>query len=278
MITLAVFTQTFMLEKINVVARGWIPALTVEKNTVLQTPVVFLNCNFSPPVGNDPALLSHNYVETLFHEFGHTLHHLLTEVDEISVSGINGVAWDAVELPSQFLENWCWQEESLELIAQHYKTKEKLPTVLLGKMRAAKNFQSGMQTLRQIEFALFDMRIHSNQNSREFNVQAQLDQVRDEIALIKPPSYNRFQNSFAHIFSGGYAAGYYSYKWSEVLSADAFERFEEEGIFNQQTGQDFLKSILQRGGVDDPNDLFIEFRQRPPQINALLRHTGLNNL
>ncbi|MFT4629180.1 MAG: oligopeptidase A [Arenicella sp.] len=239
----------------------------------LQKPVAFLNCNFTPPIGDDPALLSHNEVETLFHEFGHTLHHLLTEVDVMGVAGINGVAWDAVELPSQFFENWCWHPDSLQLIASHYKTGEPLPLQLLEKMRAAKNFQSGMQTLRQVEFGMFDMRLHSAEETP--NVQALLDTVREEIAIIQAPAYNRFQNSFGHIFAGGYAAGYYSYKWSEVLSADAFERFEEEGIFNHKTGQDFLHSILQRGGVDDPNDLFIEFRGRPPQLRPLLRQSGL---
>ncbi|MFT5655693.1 MAG: oligopeptidase A, partial [Arenicella sp.] len=209
----------------------------------LQKPVAFLNCNFTPPIGDDPALLSHNEVETLFHEFGHTLHHLLTEVDVMGVAGINGVAWDAVELPSQFLENWCWHPDSLQLIASHHKTGDKLPLQLLEKMRAAKNFQSGMQTLRQVEFAMFDMRLHSAERTPD--VQALLDTVREEIAIIPAPAYNRFQNSFGHIFAGGYAAGYYSYKWSEVLSADAFERFEEEGIFNHKTGQDFLSSILQ---------------------------------
>jgi oligopeptidase A len=239
----------------------------------LQKPVAFLNCNFTPPIGDDPALLSHNEVETLFHEFGHTLHHLLTEVDVMGVAGINGVAWDAVELPSQFLENWCWHPDSLQLIASHYKTGDKLPLQLLEKMRAAKNFQSGMQTLRQVEFAMFDMRLHSADKVPK--VQALLDTVREEIAIIPVPAYNRFQNSFGHIFAGGYAAGYYSYKWSEVLSADAFGRFEEEGIFNHKAGQDFLRSILQRGGVDDPNDLFVEFRGRPPQLESLLKQSGL---
>ncbi len=242
----------------------------------LQLPVAYLVCNFSPPSNDQPALLTHNEVETLFHEFGHTLHHLLTQVDEMGVAGINGVQWDAVELPSQFLENWCWQEQSLELIARHYKTGEPVPDKLLIKMRTAKNFQSGMQTLRQVEFALFDMLIHSNQNNKQQpSVQAILDQVRGDVAIISTPDYNRFQNSFSHIFAGGYAAGYYSYKWAEVLSADAFERFEEEGIFNQKTGQDFLDSILHRGGEDDANQLFINFRGREPQIQPLLRQTGI---
>ena len=246
-------------------------------DSTVQKPVAFLTCNFSPPVGEQPALLSHEELETLFHEFGHTLHHLLTEVDEMAVAGINGVAWDAVELPSQFLENWCWQEESLALIAAHYESGESLPDELLAKMRAAKNFQSGMQTLRQIEFALFDIRLHSlnRAESDRLDVQQLLNQVRQEVAVLDAPDYNRFQNSFGHIFAGGYAAGYYSYKWAEVLSADAFEKFEEDGLFNQQTGRHFKQSILQRGGVDDPNDLFIEFRGRPPSTQALLRHTGI---
>jgi len=245
------------------------------KGEQLQIPVAYLTCNFSPPIGDNPALLTHNEVETLFHEFGHTLHHLLTEVDEVGVAGINGVAWDAVELPSQFLENWCWHEQSLNLIAKHYQTGESLPPELLAKMRAAKNFQSGMQTLRQVEFALFDMRLHSEFEPNNDQVQTVLDDVRKQVAVLIPPANNRFQNSFSHIFAGGYAAGYYSYKWSEVLSADAFSRFEEEGIFNTNTGRDFLNAILQRGGVEDQNDLFKEFRGRTPDIQALLQHTGI---
>ena len=245
-----------------------------KKDGQVQTPVAFLTCNFSPPIGGDPALLKHSEVETLFHEFGHTLHHLLTQVSEMSVSGINGVEWDAVELPSQFLENWCWHEQSLQLIAKHYQTQEPLPADLLSKMRAAKNFQSGMQTLRQVEFALFDMRLHSV-NKITDSVQHVLEQVRQQVAVLMPPSTNRFQNSFSHIFAGGYAAGYYSYKWSEVLSADAFGRFEKEGIFNSQTGADFLTAILQRGGAEEANSLFIEFRGREPKIDALLKQTGI---
>lgn len=243
----------------------------------LQLPVAYLVCNFSPPIDDTPALLTHNEVETLFHEFGHTLHHLLTQVDEMSVAGINGVEWDAVELPSQFLENWCWQEQSLQLIAKHYQTGDSIPDDLLAKMRAAKNFQSGMQTLRQVEFSLFDMLIHDRKSvqNQTTNVQTVLNQVRKEVAVIMPPDYNRFQNSFGHIFAGGYAAGYYSYKWAEVLSADAFGRFEEEGLFNPETGQDFLQKLLQRGGEDDANQLFIDFRGREPKIEPLLRQTGI---
>lgn len=245
------------------------------KDDQLQIPVAYLTCNFSPPIGDAPALLTHDEVETLFHEFGHTLHHLLTEVDEVSVAGINGVAWDAVELPSQFLENWCWHEQSLNLIAKHYQSGEALPSKLLQKMRAAKNFQSGMQTLRQVEFALFDMRLHSQFEPNTDDVQTVLDDVRKQVAVLLPPTNNRFQNSFSHIFAGGYAAGYYSYKWSEVLSADAFSRFEAEGIFNADAGRDFLNAILQRGGVEDQNDLFKEFRGRKPDIQALLQQTGI---
>lgn len=244
-------------------------------NGDVQLPVAFLTCNFSPPIGDEPALLTHDEVETLFHEFGHTLHHLLTQIDEMSVAGINGVAWDAVELPSQFLENWCWHEQSLRIIARHYKTGEELPDELIEKMRAAKNFQSGMQCLRQVEFALFDMHLHADFNPIQDKVQELLNQVRSQVAVLMPPESNRFQNSFGHIFAGGYAAGYYSYKWAEVLSADAFGRFEEEGIFNPQTGKDFLQSVLQRGGVDDPNDLFQEFRGRAPKIEPLLQQTGI---
>ena len=246
------------------------------KSGTVQRPVAFLTCNFTPPIGDEPALLTHREVETLFHEFGHTLHHLLTQVDEVGVAGINGVAWDAVELPSQFLENWCWHEQSLNLIARHYQSQTPLPSELLTKMRAAKNFQSGMQTLRQVEFALFDMLIHSGYTkSDEHDVQGVLDDVRKQVAVMVPPSCNRFQNSFSHIFAGGYSAGYYSYKWSEVLSADAFSRFEEEGIFNSQTGNDFLHAILQKGGSEDANTLFFEFRGREPKIDALLQQTGI---
>ena len=239
-----------------------------------QIPVAFLTCNFSPAIGDEPALLTHDEVETLFHEFGHTLHHLLTQVDEMSVAGINGVAWDAVELPSQFLENWCWQTESLSLIAGHVETGEPLPSELLSKMRAAKNFQSGMHTLRQVEFATFDMRLHAL-GIKDQSVQTILDDVRDQVSVTTPPKSNRFQNSFGHIFAGGYAAGYYSYKWAEVLSADAFEAFIEEGLFNAATGQRFMSSILQRGGVPDANEMFREFRGRDPQIEPLLKHSGI---
>jgi oligopeptidase A len=248
------------------------------RNNELEVPVAYLTCNFTPPLDDTPAQLTHDEVETLFHEFGHCLHHLLTQVLEPDVGGINGVAWDAVELPSQFLEHWCWEREALNLIAKHYQTDHPIPDELVAKMRAAKTFQSGMQTLRQIEFAMFDMQIHTSYDANsEDTVQSILDTVRSEVAVYQTPSFNRFQNSFSHIFAGGYAAGYYSYKWAEVLSSDAFSRFEEEGVFNQDTGADFRQTILARGGSEDAAVLFKRFRGRLPDIAALLRHTGLTS-
>ena len=242
----------------------------------VQVPVAYLVCNFSPPVGNKPALLTHNEVITLFHEFGHGLHHMLTNIDHVGVAGINGVAWDAVELPSQFMENWCWEREALDLLGGHYETGEPLPADLLRKMKAAKNFQSAMQMLRQVEFALFDMRLHAEFDpGQQGQLRKILTEVRAEVAVVLPPEYNRFENSFSHIFAGGYAAGYYSYKWAEVLSADAFARFEEEGIFNPATGRDFLHKILEPGGSRDAMELFVEFCGREPTVDALLRHSGL---
>jgi len=242
----------------------------------VQNPAAFLTCNFIPPVGDKPSLLTHDDVVTLFHEFGHGLHHLLTQVDEPGVSGINGVPWDAVELPSQFLENWCWETEALNQISGHYETGEPLPSELLERMRGARNFQSAMQMLRQIEFSVFDMALHEGSPSASTEeLQARLDAVRKEVAVLVPPAFNRFQNSFSHIFAGGYAAGYYSYKWAEVLSADAFSRFEEEGIFDEQSGRDFVRSVLESGGVNEPLENFTAFRGRPPEIDALLRHSGL---
>lgn len=239
----------------------------------LQLPVAFLVCNFTPPSENLPSLLTHNEVTTLFHEFGHGLHHMLTAIDYADVSGINGVAWDAVELPSQFLENWCWEKPALMEISAHYQTGEPLPDALLEKMLAAKNFQSGMFMMRQLEFALFDFSLHMQKPG--VDVQALLNGVRDKTALYPVPEFNRFQHSFTHIFAGGYAAGYYSYKWAEVLSADAFSRFEEEGIFNAETGQAFLHCILERGGSEEPMALFEAFRGRKPSTEALLRHSGI---
>ena len=241
----------------------------------LQSPVANLVCNFTPASPGQPALLTHDEVTTLFHEFGHGLHHLLTRIDHAGVSGINGVAWDAVELPSQFMENWCWEPEGLELISGHYQTGEALPQDLLEKMLAAKNFQSGMMMVRQLEFSLFDFELHATHGDGRSVLQV-LDGIRDEVTVMRPPAYNRFPNSFAHIFAGGYAAGYYSYKWAEVLSADAFSRFEEEGVFNAATGQAFREAILARGGSREPMVLFVDFRGRAPSIDALLRHSGLS--
>ena len=241
-----------------------------------QTPIAYLTCNLTPPVGDDPALLTHDEVTTLFHEFGHGLHHMLTRVDNAGVSGINGVEWDAVELPSQFLENWCWERESIDMISGHYKTGEKLPDELLERMRNARNFQSAMQLVRQLEFAMFDMQLHIQSTPTESaDIQATLNKVREKVAVVPTSSFNRFQHGFSHIFSGGYSAGYFSYKWAEVLSADAFARFEEEGIFNEKTGRDFLKSVLEVGGSRDAMTSFVEFRGREPTVDALLRHSGL---
>lgn len=239
-----------------------------------QLPVAQLVCNFAAPVSGRPALLTHDDVTTLFHEFGHGLHHLLTQVDELGVSGISGVEWDAVELPSQFMENFCWEWEVLQQLTAHADTGEALPRALFDKMTAAKNFQSGLQTLRQIEFALFDMRLHAEPGT-ETQIQDLLDGVRAEVAVIRPPAFNRFQHSFSHIFAGGYSAGYYSYKWAELLSADAWSAFEEEGVFNPATGQRFLHSILEAGGARDAMDSFKAFRGREPTIDALLRHQGM---
>ncbi|HCG0949706.1 oligopeptidase A [Pseudomonas aeruginosa] len=240
----------------------------------LIDPVAYLVCNFTPAVNGKPALLTHDEVTTLFHEFGHGLHHLLTRVEHAAASGINGVAWDAVELPSQFMENWCWEPEGLALISAHYETGEALPQDLLEKMLAAKNFQSGMMMVRQLEFSLFDFELHATHGDGRSVLQV-LEGIRDEVAVMRPPAYNRFANSFAHIFAGGYAAGYYSYKWAEVLSADAFSRFEEEGVFNPDTGRAFREAILARGGSREPMLLFVDFRGREPSIDALLRHSGL---
>lgn len=242
----------------------------------IQLPVAYLTCNFTPPVGDQPSLLTHNEVTTLFHEFGHGLHHILTQVELADVSGINGVAWDAVELPSQFMENFCWEREGLDLFAKHVETGEPLPEALFEKMLAAKNFQSAMQMVRQLELALFDFRLHLELKQPNAQaIQSLLDEVRKEVSVTPATSFNRFQNSFSHIFAGGYAAGYYSYKWAEVLSADAFSAFEEEGTFNQKTGLRFCQSILEKGGSEDAMDLFIQFRGREPNIDALLRHAGI---
>ena len=245
-------------------------------NGELQLPVAYLTCNFTPPTADTPSLLTHNEVTTLFHEFGHGLHHMLTQIDCAAVSGINGVAWDAVELPSQFLENWCWQEEAIALISGHYQTGEVLPADLLAKMLAARNFQAGMQMMRQLEFSLFDFKLHQQFGTADYqSVQATLDDVRAATAVYPVPKDNRFQHGFSHIFAGGYAAGYYSYKWAEVLSADAFSCFEQEGVFNPETGQRFLTEILQKGGAADAMNLFVNFCGREPKVDALLRHSGI---
>jgi len=245
----------------------------------IQLPVAYLTCNFNGPVGDNPALFTHDEVVTLFHEFGHGIHHMLTQINASSVAGINGVPWDAVELPSQFLENWCWQDEALSFISGHFETGEPLPQDLLNKMLAAKNFQSAMQMLRQLEFSLFDFSMHvsynPDSNEKSQHIQQVLDDVRAEYAVVKAADFNRFQHGFSHIFGGGYAAGYYSYKWAEVLSADAFGLFEEEGIFNAETGMSFLKHVLEMGGSQEPSELFKNFRGRAPEIEALLRHSGI---
>ena len=242
----------------------------------LQDPVAFLTCNFNKPVGDKPALFTHDELVTLFHEFGHGLHHMLTKIDISAVSGISGVPWDAVELPSQFLENWCWQEEALAFISGHYETGEPLPKEMLDKLLAARNYHSAMQMIRQLEFSLFDFKLHLTFDPQKgARVGEVLDQVRQQYSVVIPPSFNRFQHGFSHIFAGGYAAGYYSYKWAEVLSADAFSRFEDEGIFNRDTGLSFLESVLEQGGSQEPMALFKNFMGREPKVDALLRHSGI---
>ena len=242
----------------------------------LQIPVAYLTCNFTPPTSTEPSLLTHDDVTTLFHEFGHGLQHMMTQVDHLGVSGINGVEWDAVELPSQFMENWCWEKEALALISGHYQTGEVLPEALFNKMLAAKNFQAGMIMVRQLEFSLFDFKIHQDYDPEKGGrIYETLQQVREQVSVVKPPVFNRFAHSFSHIFAGGYAAGYYSYKWAEVLSSDAFSLFEEKGIFDETTGKAFLTNILETGGTEDAMELFIKFRGRKPTIDALLRHNGI---
>ena len=246
------------------------------KQSGVQTPVAYLNCNFSPPLSGKPALFTHDEVITLFHEFGHGLHHLLTQVEVLGVSGINGVEWDAVELPSQFMENFCWEWDVLKDMSRHVDTGAPLSRELFEKMVAAKNFQSGMQTVRQLEFAIFDMRLHSDFDPEGRKTPLQLaDEVRRGVAVLFPPAYNRFPNSFSHIFGGGYAAGYYSYKWAEVLSADAYSLFEENGVLNASIGNRFREEILAAGGSRPALESFVAFRGRKPTIDALLRHNGM---
>lgn len=245
-------------------------------NKGLQYPVAYLTCNFMPPLENQPALLTHDDVITVFHEFGHCLHHMLTKVDYPSVSGINGVPWDAVEFPSQFMENFCWEKASLDMIAGHYQTGAPLPDALYEKMLAAKHFQTGLQMVRQIEFSLFDFELHLEyQPGKPHQVQTILDRVRSQAAVFRVPEFNRFQHSFSHIFAGGYAAGYYSYKWADVLSSDAYAEFEEKGIFDSATGKSFMENILEIGGVRDPMASFVAFRGREPRIDALLKQNGM---
>ena len=253
-----------------------------KKGNNIQTPVAYLNCNFAKPVKMNgkmrPALLTHDEVIILFHEFGHGLHHLLTQVEELGVSGINGVEWDAVELPSQYMENFCWEWDVLASMTQHVDSGAPLSRKMFDKMIAAKNFQSGLQTLRQIEFSLFDMRLHFDFNpEEEKTVLELLDSIREQVAVIIPPEFNRFPNSFSHIFAGGYAAGYYSYKWAEVLSADAYSMFEEspEGVINKKTSTRFRDEILAVGGSRKALESFVALRGREPQIDALLQHSGM---
>tara|TARA_B100001971_G_scaffold171266_1_gene163544 strand:- start:2947 stop:4929 length:1983 start_codon:yes stop_codon:yes gene_type:complete len=257
---------------------AWMDDCRVRRRTAdgVQLPVAYLVCNFSPAVGDKPALLTHDEMTTLFHEFGHGLHHMMTQIDVADVSGINGVAWDAVELPSQFMENWCYEPEALAFLSGHFETGEPLPQELLDKLLAAKNFQSAMATMRQLEFALFDFRLHNEySDTNRVDVQALLNDVRAKVTVVPTVDFNRFQLGFTHIFAGGYAAGYYSYKWAEVLSADAFSRFEEEGIFNRTTGESFLNEILSKGGSQEAAVLFENFRGRKPSVEPLLRHSGI---
>lgn len=240
---------------------------------LLQTPVAYLNCNFSKPADNKPGLLTHSDVLVLFHEFGHTLHHILTQIDYYSVSGLNGVAWDAVELPSQFMENWAWEWEVIQDISENINTGEHMPRALFDRLLASKNFNSGMFLIRQLEFSIFDFMIHEkvgkgdNRTAHEI-----LQEVRKEVGVVPVPAINRFENSFGHIFAGGYSAGYYSYLWAEVLSCDAFDKFRDTGLFNSKTGQEFLTKILEKGGSEPAMDLFVAFAGREPQVEALLRH------
>ncbi|MEW6312951.1 MAG: M3 family metallopeptidase [Pseudomonadota bacterium] len=257
---------------------AWMSDAIARRRTArgIQMPVAYLNCNFSGPVGNKPALFTHDEVITLFHEFGHSLHHLLTQVEEYSVSGISGVEWDAVELPSQFMENFCWEWSVLANMTAHVDSGVPLPQALFDKMIAAKNFQSGMQTVRQLEFALFDMHLHYDFDPDGDRTPLQLlAEVRNRVAVVLPPAWNRFPNNFSHIFAGGYAAGYYSYKWAEVLSADAYSLFEENGVLNPEVGHRFWSEILGVGGSRSALESFIAFRGREPTIDALLRHNGM---
>ncbi len=240
-------------------------------------PAAYLTCNFSSPSRGRPAYFTHDEVITLFHEFGHGLHHLLTDITHYSVAGIKSVEWDAVELPSQFMENFCWEWSVIKDMTEHVDTKKTMPKILFNKMIEAKNFQSGLQTLRQVEFALFDITLHSSYKPASGKFLAHLEKIRASIAIVKPPNWNRFPHSFSHIFAGGYAAGYYSYKWAEVLSADAYSLFEETGIFSKKIGNKFKNEILGRGGSRPAIKSFEAFRGRKPKIDALLKHSGLTS-
>ena len=248
------------------------------RDGAIQVPVAYLNCNFSAPVGGKPALFTHDEVITLFHEFGHGLHHLLTRIEDLGVSGISGVEWDAVELPSQFMENFCWEWEVVRHMAKHVDTGEVLPRSLFDKMVNAKNFQSGMQTVRQIEFSLFDMLLHDDFDPDSGTALQLLNEIRRRVAVMFPPDYNRFPNNFSHIFAGGYGAGYYSYKWAEVLSADAYSLFEENGVLSPETGHRFWSEILGVGGSRTALESFTAFRGREPSIDALLKHNGMTGI
>jgi len=259
---------------------AWMDECIVRKkiNSKIQNPVAYLTCNFTPPIDDKPTLLTHDEVITLFHEFGHGLHHMMTKIDYCGVSGINGVPWDAVELPSQFMENFCWEKEALDLFARDFETGKTIDNGLFKKMTKARSFQMAMQMIRQLEYAIFDFRLHLEYASRkDLDIQILLDEVRKYVTVAETPEFNRFQHSFSHIFAGGYAAGYYSYKWAEVLSADAFSKFEEKGIFNKITGKEFLKTILEKGGSCEPMEMFVEFRGREPSIEPLLKHIGITN-
>ncbi len=246
-----------------------------QANGEVQIPVAYLTCNFTPPVKGKPALLTHDEVVTLFHEFGHGIHHMLTQIDELSASGISNVPWDAVELPSQFMENFCYQPEVIAMLSEHFETGEALPADKLDKLIAAKNFQSAMFMLRQLEFAIFDLKMYLSEPLSALGIQQLLDQTRQQVSVVMPPEFNRFQHGFSHIFAGGYSAGYYSYKWAEVLSADAFSLFEEVGVMNPAAGKKFRENILEKGGSAEPMELFVAFRGREPEVEPLLRHSGI---
>ena len=249
-------------------------------NGDIQYPVAYLTCNFNKPIGDKPALFTHDEVVTLFHEFGHGIHHMLTQINASGVSGIDGVPWDAVELPSQFLENWCWEPEALAFISEHFETGEPLPQEMLDKMLAAKNYQSAMQMLRQLEFSIFDFKMHKDYQPEPKNpvyIQEVLNQVRSEYAVVKAADFNRFQHGFGHIFGGGYSAGYYSYKWAEVLSADAYSLFEELGVLSEEAGSRFKAEVLAKGGSRPAMESFVAFRGREPSMDALLRHSGMGS-